>query len=119
MVIDYKSSFVENKALLALDLEDQQYDHQTFAFKRESEFVDIFNFEIKKMEESGVLQRIRNKWTKPFDVTTAETSENGKIQAIQLGFENVIFPFIIITTGICTGVLLLCSEKLFTRQRRQ
>ena len=119
MVIDYRSSFIENQNLLALNLDDQQFDHQTFAFKRQSEFVGLFNHEINLMEESGVLQRIRAKWTGAFDDLFNESSEETALQAIELGFENVIFPFLIVATGVCVGVALLVFEILSRRERTQ
>ena len=71
------------------------------------------------MEESGVLQRVRNKWIGQYDEAFSIPTEIQALQAIELGFENVIFPFLILSTGICSGGILLAYEKLVRRERRQ
>ena len=111
MIIDFKSSFISNHNLVVLDLEDQLYYHQTLAFKKDSEFVDLFNYHIKKLEETGILSTLKDNWIPKGQ--GASLQDRQSIQAITLGFENLFFPFMILLFGLATGMFLSITEKLF------
>ena len=114
MIIDFKSGFISNQNLVVLDLEDQLYYHQTFAFKRDSEFVDLFNYHIGVMEKSGVLKHIQNVWIPKTGFATASDSQS---EAVVLGFENVAFPFLVVIVGAGIALTLSCFERCFPKRR--
>ena len=99
--------------LLVLNLDDQLYDHQAFAFQHNSELVDLFNYHINKMEISGVLQHIKNDWV--YTGGVPDRSEDQPM-AVILGFENVLFPFIVMGSGVLGSLVLSLLERALLSQ---
>ena len=116
IMFDYKESFVDYPQLKGLKLEDEILLDQTFAFKKGSRYAEIFSFQIKKLREQGTLQKMRDKWfsqgPKPIP------GREDPIVATVLGFENLLFPFLVLFLGAISGLVISTIEKLYkTRQR--
>lgn len=89
-----------------LNLEDMVDDPQGFAFQKDSEFVELFDFHILKLEESGIARRLRSEL---FPIATQDKSVNA---GITLGFENLIFPFLLLFLGTAISALFFLGEYL-------
>jgi ABC-type amino acid transport substrate-binding protein len=49
--------------LQALKMVDSTENYMAFSFRQNWEFGELFNYHLLKMEESGILDRIRKNWT--------------------------------------------------------
>ncbi|TRY72125.1 hypothetical protein TCAL_09051 [Tigriopus californicus] len=98
-----------NSPVTILSLVDMVDDAQGFGFQKNSEFLELFDFHILKLEESGVARRIRSEL---FPIANQDVSVNA---GITLGFENLIFPFLMLFVGIGISALFVLSE--FVRKR--
>jgi hypothetical protein len=69
---------------------------------KNSEFTDLFNYHLLKMEQSGLTHIILKRWRKqPTDVF-------GAPESITLGYNNTLFPFLLVSTGaIVAGIIAL------------
>ncbi len=111
-------------ALQALDLEDPIVDDLAFTFPRDSEFRDIFDYYLNKLKESGsvgrfpsgvplafkirILNCVKLSWSQhrwmPSDKDSggsSSSSSNSEAVAFTLGYNNVLFPFLILVIGEC------------------
>ena len=116
MFIDFLSAFVDNPNLQILQLNDQLYIHQTFAFKKGSEFEELFSHQIKVMEESGILNTLRKAWF-PENGKTASNIQGFDASANVLGFENLVFPFMILAAGSSIAIVSSIFEWLSNKPR--
>ena len=78
-----------------------------WAFQKDSQFVDCFNYHLRKIKESGVITQIV--------VRTQEINEkyNTVDDAFTLTFENVVFPYLIMVAGVITSVCQSAMEKIW------
>ena len=98
----------DHKALLWAIVVDDKYDlaildiienvatDKGLAFKKDSELTRSFNFNLLKMQESGLINRITNKWTGRRDLIY------GLSEPLVLTFNNLFFPF----GGLALGILI-------------
>ena len=82
------------KRLVALKIQDRVPISDAFAFQKGSEFVFMFNHFLKKMHESGVIDKMDRDWS------LREEIEFEVEPAVTLGYKNVVFPFIILVGGL-------------------
>jgi hypothetical protein len=79
---------------------------------KNSEFTDLFNYHLRKMEQSGLTHIILKRWRKrPTEVFSVPES-------ITLGYNNTLFPFLLVTTGaIVAGIIALYefAEEVISR----
>ena len=61
------------------------------------------------MEQSGILSKLRDKYFGDVFGHVVETKEATKIV---LGFHNVLFPFLVLCSGILSAVITIIWEKL-------
>ena len=75
------------------------------AFQKGSEFVFMFNHFLKKMHEGGIIDRMNLDWS-------LREEMNFEIDpVVNLGYENVAFPFIILVGGLAFSCILTVFEK--------
>ena len=91
------------KRLVALNIQDRVPISDAFAFQKGSEFVFMFNHFLKKMHESGVIDKMNRDWS------LREEIEFEVEPAVTLGYKNVVFPFIILAGGL----LFSCGLTFF------
>ena len=82
------------KSLVALNIEDRVPISDAYAFQKGSELVFMFNHFLKKMHESGVIDKMNRDWS------LREEIEFDVEPAVTLGYKNVVFPFIILVSGL-------------------
>ena len=47
---------------VALNIRDALYGHFSFGLQKDSEFGQIFNYHLLKMQQSGILEGLHKKW---------------------------------------------------------
>ena len=93
--------------ILALP-EKYQFQPFGFAFQKDSPYLDIFNFYINNLRESGALIRI-------FKDVEPAPQNCPKMEGTALGFNNCFGAFLVMIVGVGTGILLLIAES-FVKQ---
>ena len=88
------------------DVEERCTFYVTIAMTKDSEFHEIINYYILKMQENGLDARIKRRW-----MYDANTNYEG-IQAQPLTEENLIFLFGILLWGTFSGIALCVGEWL-------
>jgi hypothetical protein len=90
----------------ALKITDGINGQMGWAFQKNSEFTEYFNFHLFKLEESGVMYKLNRDWTYlPTDVYWVD-------DAISLGYDNALFPYLILLGGIIGGVVVHLWEQI-------
>ncbi len=87
-----------------------------FAFQKDSEFRNIFNYHIIKIAQSGMLKQAIFEWINgetPDDLSK-QIFQSG---AFSLGYENLFFPMMVMLVGITAATLISFVE--FLQKRRQ
>ena len=86
----------------AMKLDDSISDYLAFAFQEDSEFTQMFNAFLLKLRQSGVMNKIHQKW-----IPSGGENGNGNTNlAVVLGFENLSFPFLGLAFGAVVAVAL-------------
>ena len=98
--------FQSDRSFEILSLSDSIKYKSSFALQKDSEFTQIFNYHIAKLDETGVLDSLRFTYL-PKTVTVSNPSKS-----ISLGFNNVLFPFLILVFGIFFGTFFSLFEKV-------
>lgn len=103
----FKLDSAHMNGVVALDLEDQLSIADAFAFPQGSELQESVNYFILKLRESGVHDKLRQKWV-PSVAKETEEQSSGTV----LGFENLSFPFLTLAFGVVSAVTLAGMERL-------
>ena len=98
--------FKANQSFIILPMTDAVRYESSFGLQKNSEFTPLFKYYIAKMDETGVLDTLRLK-----NLPKAISNSNAA-KSITLGFNNVLFPFLILEFGMIFGILLMFFEKL-------
>lgn len=75
----------------------------------DSEFTALFNYHVAKMEQSGILSKLRDKH---FGDVFGHAIEITEVRKVVLGFDNVLFPFAILGIGAQVTIVILICEKI-------
>lgn len=108
----YHSEAHSPLGLKALKMEDTSVVSGGIGLQKDSEFRDIFNFLLIKFAEVGILQRINTKWP-----DTSRNEDFGIPEPGSLGFNNVLFPFTLLATGIITASAFACLEYVLMKYK--
>ena len=79
-----------------------------WAFQRQSELLPLFNHHIHLMKQSGIIDRLRQKYLDEKNLVTSQTIVDTNV----LGYDNVMFPFLALLIGLCVALLQLGIETL-------
>ena len=69
----------------------------------------MLNYHLLKMNEKGILTKLHLHWTRK----TQESSPSSMDTADSLGYDNVLFPFIIVIFGVVVAIGIVIFEKAF------
>ena len=84
-----------------------------WAFQINSELLPIFNHYLGKMEQAGIIDRLRHKYLGDKGMDTANSKNQvNDIDDIGLGYGSVVIPFSILLAGLCWALLQLGIESL-------
>ena len=81
-----------------------------WAFPRESELLPLFNYHLYKMKQSGIIDRLQQKFLDEHNSNTVLSQT--MVASNSLGYKNVMLPFLAILTGMCVALLQLGIEVL-------
>ena len=99
----------ETKGLITLDILEAINIPKTLAFDKNSELTSLFNHQICKMKESGVIHQIMtSKSGDPEQVY-------GVDEPVVIGYENVLFPFGWLALGSIIVVPVILGEMILGR----
>jgi hypothetical protein len=91
----------------ALIMEDSIYAHHVWAFQKNSDFTEFFNFHLHKLKESGMRDRLYSTW-----MYRSNKDSSTMADAISIGYENSVLPFLLFACGIIMSVVTVAFEKL-------
>ena len=101
----------ETKDLKQLDILEAIDIPKTLAFDKDSELTALYNHNIFKMKENGLIHQILTKHTVDPD------QAYGVDEPVVIGYENVLFPFGWLALGSLLIVPLLMAEVILGRSR--
>ena len=80
-----------------------------WAFQKDSEFLECFNYHFQKMDEGGLLSHLQK------TIYTEKTYEDkNDVEMTTLGYENVAFPCLVLIMGSLVALLYLAAEWQWT-----
>ena len=98
------------KEVIDIDIIEAATFRRSLSFKKGSEFSALFSHHLFKMQEMGIIERIKKK-----DTTADRNKEYGMAEPIVLGYHNLFFPFGWLALGIVVTVPTLVVEVLAWR----
>ena len=81
-------------------------DEMSIVVQKDSELAELFNFKLLKLEQSGILPRLLSAH---FNKQTSQVSDE-QTGKISLGFNNLLFLFILLTCGVLVSLLFAVLE---------
>ena len=102
--------------LRVLKLEDSPLIPQALIFTKNSEFLKIFNHQLLRMMEFGLLKNELNviNSRRPRETYSSDLVEG---QAFAIGYENVFFPCVVLLFGVILSAVLAVLEWLNPSKR--
>ena len=105
-------SFIKNEGTLFIqDFDDALVGQLAFAFRKNSDFADLFSYHLVKLFQTGTVDKVSHRWMggdRPGDWSGRIFQEVPSV----LGYENLFFPIIVIIAGTVSALLLLLLENL-------
>ena len=89
-----------------LNMDDAVYQSNTLGLQKDSEFLQLFNHYIMKAYETGFFKRLFRKYY--INLFIKENYE--MVEPLPLGFNNVMFLFICLATGVCLSIIMVLLE---------
>ena len=80
------------------------------ALQKNSEFRNLFNCGLLKIESSGLIRKLEKVWLQN-NQSWSETHLDVD-SAVSLGYYNLAFPFLTFAVGLGIAIGLSCKEKL-------
>ncbi len=102
-------AFIRDPRIVPLiKLEDAHRGGVGFALRKGSEFTEMFNYHLYQMQERGVLDGIKKSWM-AFAENSRSAYQNQQ-ESSALGYRHVLFLFIVLVTGVGSGLAGLGLE---------
>ena len=86
--------------------------HLGMVFQKDSQLVECFNHHLHRMIQSGVMSQINGR------ARSINKKFNSIDDVVVLSYENVIFPSLVLLTGIALSISQLAIEKVWARIQR-
>ena len=80
----------------------------SIGLQKDSELKGLFDHEIKKMSQTGVLRRIWESW----DLIFQNEKSQSDAESVPLEFTNVFIPFLFCALGIIMAITVILMERL-------
>ena len=85
-------------------------------------FIDAFNYHVKKLHQSGIIENLKTKWLRPVEKSkdyVCSAVEETELQGVQFG--SVTSNFMLLGAGILLGCLAFLAEKVkgWEQQRKE
>ena len=91
--------------LVAVHLPDSFVSYEAFGLQKDSEFTKVMNYYIIKLLETSFILRSSK------DLTETKFQENGEDAALQLGYNHVLFPVLLLVFGTTVAIALVFLEN--------
>ena len=95
--------------LQGLDIEEKVNIMISIALQKDSEFAELFDHHLIKMQEKGILDRIRHEWTDGKD------QDYSIFQAGSLDIQNTAFGFVCFVLGIFIAAQVILAEWIYSK----
>lgn len=111
--------FYADKDFLVLDIAETILSQVALGLQKDSEFKNIFDYQITKQIQSGLVAYLINKWVK-----NGQLDEIGQINkdpseaTNSLSYANLLLPFIILFVGMTFGLSISFVENFEFRLKR-
>ena len=99
-------SLLADKRMRALNILDSSISPGAFAYQKDSEFRGLFDYHLMKMKESGILDLINTDHLPEPPLVIGMTGANS------LGYDNLIFPTIVLSFGGFGALIITVLERL-------
>ena len=99
--------FAHSDKVSVLTIEETIMTHLAIALRKNSEFKGLFDYLVQKFMLSGLISKMKTKWLHGSTIGNTERVSN---HAETLGYENLLFPFMILGCGIMAGILFVLLE---------
>ena len=99
-------SFVGRREFYPLVIKESLLQMVAFALQQDSEYKELFNHHLKKLNEKGILDKLAEMYMPKRN--TPQTI----LEAIPLGYDNVLFPSLLMLIGIMSSLLIVCLESV-------
>ena len=99
-------SLLADKRMKALNILDSSVSPGAFAYQKGSEFRGLFNYHLMKMKEAGILDIINS------DYLPEPPLVIGVADANPLGYDNLIFPAIVLSFGGFGALIIMALERV-------
>lgn len=83
-----------------------------WAYQKDSEFVECFNYHMHKVDEGGLLHHLQKELLKN---RNHDTDDNGGGAFHVLGYENLSFPCLMLVAGMILAMLNVLAEWLWKK----
>ena len=93
--------------LQGLEIEEKVKIFISIAMQKNSEFVELFDYHIIRMQERGILDRIRHEWTDNVD------QDYGMIEPEAMDIQNTMFVFACVALGIFIAGQVILAEWIY------
>ena len=100
---------ITNGEVMALKMDDTYYSRRGFALRGDSEYLPLFNHHLLKAFETGILHRHKVLWQEKPPIKIGLTEPK------PLGFNNVMFPFILLGVIMTLSVIASVLEKVIKK----
>ena len=104
------------EGLQMLNVQDKLINSIGFAMEENSELLEMFNYHLIEIIETGVFQRLKRRWPSPLD-----KARNNVVDAnngfMRLGFKNLIFLFFIFGLGFGGAFLAFICETMSNKRK--
>ena len=97
---------IGDSRFIALKTEDSIYGQISWATQKNSEFTELLNWHLHRMDESGQIHKIKR------DTTYKPNESFEQSPAEAFGFGLVIFPFTLLLCGFVFGIGVVVLEKI-------
>ena len=98
-------SFAGSREFYPLTITESLTQMVSFALQQDSEYRELFNHHLKKLDEKGILDILGEKYL------PKRTTPQYMLEAIPLGYDNVLFPSLVMFLGISFSLLMVCIER--------
>ena len=98
------------KKLVALDIQEKINIPEGHLVQKNSEFRAVISRQVSKMKESGLIDKLSDKWWRFALRQTQNDKSSENEEAVTLGYENVLFPFAFVAIGLIVALVVIMGE---------
>ena len=86
------------------------------AFPKDSELTSFMDYQVLKVEQSGIMPRIMNKYGLEVELSTSRVDDGQQVSSA-LGYDNLLFPFLSLAGGLVLAGVVGAAEWARTKIR--